>query len=297
MMGKDTWGGNWTEQKLDAFSKYVNSYLTIMNKHRDKYGWKLIYFDAFAGSGKRTSPDKVQENTSLFDITLEEEGVYQGAAERVLKIEQRGFDYYYFIENDEESIAELEKRLLPIKEKKGILELRFRPGDANAYLKELADTMKKNKTFRSLALLDPFGMQVNWDSIKQLEGTKTDLWILIPSGIIINRLLDRSGKLVNINKLIAFFGLPEQEIRDSFYKQDESNDLFGNSGEIYKETAPIQRISELYIKQLEAIFKYVTPKPLELRNSRNVPIYHFAFASNNETARKIASQIIGRKSK
>ena len=47
------WGGSWTEEKLDAFTKYVNAYLTIMNKNRDRYGWKLIYFDGFAGSGSR----------------------------------------------------------------------------------------------------------------------------------------------------------------------------------------------------------------------------------------------------
>jgi hypothetical protein len=27
------WGGPWTEKKLDAFSKYVWSYLTILNKY------------------------------------------------------------------------------------------------------------------------------------------------------------------------------------------------------------------------------------------------------------------------
>ena len=27
------WGGSWTEEKLDAFTKYVNAYLTIMNKN------------------------------------------------------------------------------------------------------------------------------------------------------------------------------------------------------------------------------------------------------------------------
>ena len=38
------WGGRWTEDKLDAFEKYVNAYLTIMNTHREKYGWKLLYY-------------------------------------------------------------------------------------------------------------------------------------------------------------------------------------------------------------------------------------------------------------
>lgn len=44
------WGGPWTEKKLEAFSKYVWSYLTIMKKF--PY-WKTIYFDGFAGSGTR----------------------------------------------------------------------------------------------------------------------------------------------------------------------------------------------------------------------------------------------------
>ena len=48
-----SWGGAWTEEKLNAFEKYVNAYLTIMNKYRGQYDWKLIYFDGFAGSGSR----------------------------------------------------------------------------------------------------------------------------------------------------------------------------------------------------------------------------------------------------
>ena len=58
---------------------------------------------------------------------------------------------------------------------------------------------------------------------------------------------------------------------------------------------PIKRIAELYIQRLGEIFKKVTPKPLVLCNSKHTPIFHFACASNNETAIKIASQIIGKK--
>ena len=51
MVKKNTWGGKWTEEKLDAFEKYVKAYLTIMNNYRDVYGWRLLYFDGFAGCG------------------------------------------------------------------------------------------------------------------------------------------------------------------------------------------------------------------------------------------------------
>jgi three-Cys-motif partner protein len=235
-------------------------------------------------------------SSALFDISAEEEAIYQGAAERVIRIQQKGFDLYYFIENDEASKKDLENRLMPINVEKN-LKLEYRAGDANAYLNKLADYLKNNKEYGSLVLLDPFGMQVDWNAIKQLKDTRTDLWILIPSGVIVNRLLERSGKLTHIEKLVSFFGLPEQEIRDYFYKQNTTKGLFDMEGEVQKVAEPIQKIAELYIRQLKTIFKEVTPKPLEMFNSRNVPIYHFAFASNNATALKIASQIIGKETK
>jgi hypothetical protein len=66
-----SWGGSWTQEKLDAFEKYVNAYLTIMNKHRDKNHWKLIYFDGFAGSGSRGEIKKEESELliELFDKT------------------------------------------------------------------------------------------------------------------------------------------------------------------------------------------------------------------------------------
>ena len=76
------WGGVWTHKKLEAFSKYVWSYLTIMKKH--PY-WKTLYFDGFAGSGNKKKNCKSDLYTQL-SITLEEENLYKGSAERVLSI-------------------------------------------------------------------------------------------------------------------------------------------------------------------------------------------------------------------
>jgi hypothetical protein len=49
-------------------------------------------------------------------------------------------------------------------------------------------------------------MQVNWASIERLVGTHTDLWILISSGVIINRLQDKQGKLACLKKLVSYLG-------------------------------------------------------------------------------------------
>lgn len=42
-------GGNWTEQKLGILEAYLDSYTTALKNH----GFRLVYIDAFAGSGVR----------------------------------------------------------------------------------------------------------------------------------------------------------------------------------------------------------------------------------------------------
>ncbi len=119
------WGGNWTEQKLDTFESYVRAYLNIMNKYRDKFGWKLLYFDGFAGSGSRSEDDRKHEAENFLEIFGEETvdtgelSVYQGAAERVVKLEQtmRGFDYYYFVDMFDKNCTKLKLKLEALENK------------------------------------------------------------------------------------------------------------------------------------------------------------------------------------
>lgn len=171
----------------------------------------------------------------------------------------------------------------------------FRTSDANEQVSLLADSLHKNKKQASLVLLDPFGMQVDWVSVEKLKDTRTDLWILIPTGVIVNRLLDRKCELTHIEKLSSFFGKDEDFLKDYFYKKRKVETLFGETEIIEKVKKPIEKIAELYMEQLKTIFKHVTEKPLVLYNTRNTPIFHFACASNNPTAIKIASQIINKK--
>lgn len=288
-----SWGGKWTIQKLDAFEKYVSAYLTIMNKNRDNYNWELIYFDGFAGSGSKK--DDIL-NELLLDLFSEEEfedlDVYKGSSERILQISQRGFDYYYFIDNDKNANKGLKQKLKPYTKKNAEKKIVFRSNDANNEIIKLSQAMHRDKKYKSLVFLDPFGMQINWESIEKLKDTNTDLWILIPTGVIVNRLLDRKAKLTHLNKLTSFFGLSEDEIRKKFYEVKKANTLFGEVTVIEKVKEPIGKIAELYVGKLKEIFNFVTSEPLVLYNKKNVPIYHFAFASNNQVAQKIAGQII-----
>lgn len=296
----DNWGGSWTEEKLDAFEKYVEAYLTIMHSTREqRKGWpkEIIYFDGFAGSGSRSENDDIDSNQisiqSVFgdlDIQREEAEVYQGSCERVLSLTKK-FDKYYFVDLDTSALDNLKQKL---SEKNLITEnCIFRTGDVNEVVSDFISQWNENKV--ALVLLDPYGMQVKWDTIKKMKGKRIDLWILVPSGVIINRLMDRSGNLRNIEKLKEYLGISEEEIKQKFYQTTTSPTLFGEIETTEKKKDTIHKIAETYVEQLKKIFKYVTEKPLQLKNSKNVIIYHFIFAANNESAKKIAGQIIEKK--
>lgn len=300
------WGGPWTEQKLDCFESYVRAYLTIMNQYRDKFNWKLIYFDGFAGCGDREQRTKGE--TKMVDIFGKENvsqqdlNVYQGAAERVVRLENtmRGFDFYYFIDKYEDNLTKLEMKLAQYKTK-GLKS--FRNDDANTQTLMLAQFMKKDAEqhkgchYKSLCLLDPFGMSINWSTIEQLAGKSLDLWILVPTGSIVSRLIQNNGELRFPHKLEDFFGLPEEELKERFYHKEIEKDLFGEHMEIHKVENIIDEIATLYCEQLGTLFPYVTNEPLVMKNKNNVPIFHFVCASFNMTAVKIAKQIIDKRQK
>lgn len=297
-----SWGGQWTEDKLDCFQKYVKAYLTIMNAYREKFRWKLVYFDGFAGSGSREQSLVTDEKAmSLFGEELHDASElhpYQGAAERVVQIEQqmRGFDEYWFIDKNEQNITSLELKLAEYQTRGKKM---FRPNDANEEVLNLGRRLREHPKTKVLCLLDPFGMSINWDSIVALAGNGIDLWILVPTGSIVNRLIQKNGELRYPEKLEDFFGLPQQVIFDRFYEKKEAEANLFDMGreEVRKVKNIIGEIDQLYRDQLGQIFPYVTPEPLVMRNSRGLPIFHFVCASHNETAVKIAQQIINKKQK
>lgn len=273
-----------------------------MNAYREKFRWKLVYFDGFAGSGSREQSLVTDEKAmSLFGEELHDASElhpYQGAAERVVQIEQqmRGFDEYWFIDKNEQNITSLELKLAEYQTRGKKI---FRPNDANEEVLNLGRRLREHPKTKVLCLLDPFGMSINWDSIVALAGNGIDLWILVPTGSIVNRLIQKNGELRYPEKLEDFFGLPQQVIFDRFYEKKEAEANLFDMGreEVRKVKNIIGEIDQLYRDQLGQIFPYVTPEPLVMRNSRGLPIFHFVCASHNETAVKIAQQIINKKQK
>lgn len=269
-------GGNWTQQKMDMVVDYAKAYLTIMNRFPQ---FKTLYFDGFAGSG-----EIFKENETDIEII-------KGTAIRVLEIvSPKKFDRYYFVEKDENNKDELERT---IKERFSDRIFNVVSEDCNTKLLTMAEFLKKNKNYRVLAFVDPYGMSVNWSSIKVLKGLGIDLWILVPTGMGVNRLLKKDFNISEawLLKLENFLGLPREEIINFFYKQRSINTLFGAETMMEKERDAIEKAGELYRKRLNEVFKFVS-ESFRMKNSTGTIMYHFMMASNNPAALKIANDII-----
>jgi three-Cys-motif partner protein len=266
------WGGRWTKEKISIFIKYIPAYLRIMNRQ----SFKLIYFDGFAGSG---------------NIPVNEENYLQTVALQVISMNNpRPFDMYYLVDRDKEKSKQLEQIIKKDFRGKQIFVV---SEDCNIKLRKLAQYLQEHKEFRALAFLDPYGMQVNFKSLESFKGLSCDMWMLIPSGIGINRMLPRDGDIPSawIKKLSSFLGLTEEEIKKEFYKQEKEQTLFGTYTFIKKEDKAIHKIIQLYSMKLNTIWDYVS-EPLPLFNNKNALMFHFLMVSQNRTALKIANDII-----
>ena len=281
-------GGDWTDQKLECVKKYLRAYTTIMSKQ----SFRFAYIDAFAGTGYREMESDEGTDEIMFpDLVSPEVASFRdGSARNALEVEPP-FMKYVFIEknmNRYEELEELkEEYLLKPEFSENMIECRQE--DANEYLKNLC--RKSWKTHRALVFLDPYGMQVEWETIKSIAQTQAiDLWILFPLGTV-NRLLKNDGEIRPVlqARLNMFFG--EHDWYDAFYQLAKQISLF-NEEERWQKTDDIfGTIEQYFIERLQGIFKGVANNPLILRNSKNVPLYLLCFAAGNQRGAPIAVKI------
>ena len=267
-------GGSWTEAKMEIIVSYARAYLVIMNKQP----WaKTLYFDGFAGSGLIDSGGK--------------NDLKKGTALRILDITKpRPFDIYYFVELNDEYKKELEKNINKNYFGKNIHVVKE---DCNKKLVDMASFLKQYTNYRALAFIDPYGMTINWRSIESLKSLGVDLWILVPTGLGVNRLLKRNGEISQpwLSKLEIFLGLSQNEIKTHFYKTRVQNTLFGPETTVEKEADAISKIGELYKRKLNSVFDYVSDSFI-MRNKNNAIMYHFMMATNSPAGLTIANDVI-----
>jgi three-Cys-motif partner protein len=284
---------SWTQDKLDRVRKYLIAYSIIMRKRNLHYA----YMDVFAGTGYHELKHLDGDSAPLFPEVSEPEMVafLDGSARIALQVEPR-FNKYIFIEKSSKKALELEKLRDEFVDRRD--DIVVVNADANAFLQDLC-LNKSWRRHRAVLFLDPFGMQVSWQTMEAIARTKAiDTWILFPIGAV-NRLLKRNGE-IRVGwkrRLDILFGDPDWY--DVFFPKESSSGLFGE--DVHKRRKSDMKMIEKYFNnRLASIFAAVAPNPYTLRNSNNAPLFLLCFAAANpnaaKTAIKIAQDILGRDS-
>lgn len=261
-------GGNWTEEKLNIFTSYLDSYLIALQNQK----FKKIYIDAFAGTG---------------EIETSDGGQYLvGSAKRALASEKK-FDHYYFIEADSQKAGELQDMInAEFPQMRQIVTTYC--GDANDKLAEIISSVDWRYN-RGLLFLDPYATQVNWDTLENVAKTKSiDVWYLFPFSAL-ERMLPKNGKYDKWEECIDRL-LGDTGWREEFYKKDPQMtlfDLFPEPGQsdgerMVKDTNP-EHIKDYILARLRTIFPCVSKHARIFRNSRRSPMFLFCFAIASES--------------
>lgn len=287
---QESFGGAWTQQKLEAIGKYLRAYTTIFKRNPRATFFRISYVDAFAGTGTLRLREVGLSAPLIPELRQAETEFRKGSARRALEVEPP-FDEYVFIEKNARKCEELSRIATDLPNRK----VQIVNEDANTALLKWCSQLDSRRE-RAVVFLDPFGASVTWDVIATLGRTRAvDLWILFPY-FAINRMLVRNRKPPKpwADRLTAVLGTTEWE--RAFYSTSSVRSLFDPSQliESVQKSVDYREITEFFARRLRTEFVAVS-RPLPLLSSKSL-LFNLFFAAGNErsakTGLKIANDII-----
>ena len=258
----DSFGGPWTVEKLHILRSYLDFYTTALKYQQ----FKLMYVDAFAGTGDINPPLADNEARASID----------GSARLAIDIGDRQFDRLIFVEKDPQRF----NRLVTLRHENPERDIRTENADANVFLSNLREDWR---TWRGVLFLDPFATQVEWATIVKIAGFNAlDTWILFPISAIA-RMLPVSKNPDDISeawadRLTKIFG---DESWRELYRENPQLSFFGDQA--HQRDPGTEGITRIYKEKLKDLFG---PRFMEtsktFMNSRNSPLFEFVFCVGNE---------------
>jgi three-Cys-motif partner protein len=286
--------GPWARDKLERLGKYLSPYTTIMRGQSWCKGY--IYVDAFAGPGRHRLRGQAHESQPDLDLFAEvadyhrddtEQSEYINGSPRVALEIEHPFTHYIFVEMNEQRVMALEQLK---DEYAGQRRIEIHREDCNGFLRRWVQS-RHWKLWRAVVFLDPFGMQVPWDTIETLAETKSiEVFLNFPVGMAIQRLLKRSGEFsaAERKKLDQYFGTPDWHA--AVYKR--SKGLFDEVGDTLEKVRNSgEKLLDWYRGRLKHAFGYVSRARL-IRNSKGSHLYYLIFAGPNKTGATIADHVL-----
>ena len=285
-----TFGGGWTEIKLNAVSDYLNFYTRALQASPSPTNpFETWYIDAFAGTGDRTIESK---SAGLFS---QQPGVMEcvrleGSARRAIDVDPP-FRHFVFIEKDPQRFAALER----VKSDFPNRDIRCVPGDANDELRKIFSNGSWTQPGRSglqraVVFLDPYGMSVRWDTLRYLANTqRADVWYLFPLHAALRQLshdhaaLD-AGKRASLNEV---FGTSDWE--QHFYKYTpKPSDLFDFAAtSAPNRSADPDKVEKFAAERLRTIFSFVS-EPIPILTRHKLRQFSLFLLSGNLNERAVS---------
>ena len=279
----EPWGGAWTVDKLDRVEKYLNAFVTALKQQK----FNLVYIDAFCGRGEVG----IRGGEEL-PLLQEGRKFLEGSARRALSL-SAPFNRYHFIDASEDSLDELRSWL--IANRPELLDrVYFHHGDVNDELPKVVSALGKME--RAVLFLDPFGMQVDWQTMVAIAKRCLDLWYLVPT-MALNRMV---SKTLNMpagwpEKLDTFLGTSLW--RETWYQDDLQGSLFQDGDEGKLRAASIEKIEADFVARLRLLFK-MPRNQKRLGSSTSGILFTLVFGCSNPDAKayglalKIANDLL-----
>jgi three-Cys-motif partner protein len=193
------------------------------------------------------------------------------------------FPEYHFIDLDGDKVDKLRQT---VGDRRDVL---FHKGDCNeVLLVEVFPRCRYEDYRRALCLLDPYGLNVNWEVLEKAGEMKSveifyNFMIMDANMNVLGRSPDKV-QTSQVARMDAVWG--DHSWREVAYKKTPG--LFSDMEEKTTNEAVINAFRGRIRKV--AGFEYV-PEPMPMRNSKGSVIYYLFFASPNRTGAKIVKDI------
>lgn len=259
--------GYWSEVKLSILEEYAKRYNQILRASK----MHPIYIDGFAGAGYHLAKDSTR--------------VIEGSPSRALNVDPP-FEYLHFVDIDGARATEL-TRLAG-----GRRDVMVHCGDCNEILTDrILPSVSYARFERALCILDPYGLHLNWETIRMAGQSKVvEIFLNFPvMDMNMNVLWHNSDRVSEVQRqrMARFWG------DDSWEKAAYQNTpgLFGP----IREKRPNETIAEAFRNRLKSAggFEHV-PKPMPMRNTKGAIVYYLFFAAQKPVASKIVKYIFAR---
>ena len=270
-----SFGGSWTQEKLEILRRYLDAYTKALKNQR----FNLIYIDAFAGTGSwqpgsAYSPDDYGEFNEML----------KGSPIIALDIVDKQFDKFIFIDTKPEHI----ESLTSLKTETPDRNINVINSDANVAIPRICSAM--GPLDRAVVFLDPYATQVSWTTIVSIAQTgKIDCWILFPLMAITRQMpVGREPDPKWVANLDRIFG--GRNYWHDFYAPAKQPSLWNQGNELEREEGS-DKIAEAYRERLKTVFIRVAPTRRVLKNSTNSNLFDLFFAASNPQGADIAVNI------